>query len=489
MSGRSSIAIWSIVFLFVAPARALADDVKVVPLIRGVGGGYLDGKLPASGDFDVTIELEKEAIDPTLRVWPQEISPCDQPAGLNERQVYLIPMTVTISGEKGVAKARVPHLQVDEVFCFRVTWKIAATPIADPLRLEAIATAVDADFSAEKAKELALQLLATSKQGFCGGPAPDGSPLPSCPEVDTGALGRELWAVSGDWIKANADVERLRAQVEEMKTLRERQKTLFAELPLSRVKGADNSPVIKADFLSTGATVAAVDAAIAALKANDVTGTPAEKNRIERWLLRWKALLQKQDAINKDAIRAIEAKDAALVAFGTKSATIAVEYFKKRLRVERIETLALSARTTDHSNYISPETGIAVVAPLVSGSEPALLPYVAANFYFCPVERSLPLEQLVNSFCQRFSLSVGLSLSTDLDVAEVEMGPTFGGKFALVGAGYRILPFARVAALLFLADAKRKGGLSANSHLVGAAGFGLSADLDVVAFLAKELSK
>lgn len=145
------------------------------------------------------------------------------------------------------------------------------------------------------------------------------------------------------------------------------------------------------------------------------------------------------------------------------------------------------AQTNDFNNYVSPEIGIAVAHPFITNSDTTLLPYTAINIYFQPVDRELALAQLVNPVAQRFSLSFGLSLAKELKVSRVDLSPTVAGAFGIVGLGYRILPFARVAGLLVFANATPSGGLSSESKLITAGALAVSGDIDVITFLGSNL--
>ena len=105
-----------------------ADDTPLVTLARipaGTGSFAIapDRVIPPSKEFLVHYPVPPgtTAGVGTLNVWPASPGDnCQKPAPLDDAQSYQLGMTLVKSGDEMVLEARVPALQIDQPFCFRV---------------------------------------------------------------------------------------------------------------------------------------------------------------------------------------------------------------------------------------------------------------------------------------------------------------------------------------------------------------------------------
>lgn len=134
-------------------ATAQTSSVRMVlgndcTLYREECHARLAGRIPAFGPFDVVVPFGEAGVDKAvLHVWPRSsggaCTKADQPAkGLQQRQTYVLPMTMSGEGNAREAKAQVPHLQAGQTFCFAVEWERALPldrqinpPLLDTLRM------------------------------------------------------------------------------------------------------------------------------------------------------------------------------------------------------------------------------------------------------------------------------------------------------------------------------------------------------------------
>jgi hypothetical protein len=99
-------------------------------------------------------------------------------------------------------------------------------------------------------------------------------------------------------------------------------------------------------------------------------------------------------------------------------------------------------------NYASVDAGAVFALPSgrVSGTsfEPWLVPYLGLNLYFVPVERVVPLDQLVGcTLLQRLSLTLGKPLS-DPKVPGRTTASKPLGNYILTALGFRLNSYMRV---------------------------------------------
>ena len=115
---------------------ALADDPPAVTLIpdvaeharKDVTKVMPDRSLPASKEFTVQYRLQQgtTVAAGVLWVWPAAEHPCDKPQPPDNssiKQFYKLGMSISKVGDDVFLAAKVPALQVDQRFCFRVQAK------------------------------------------------------------------------------------------------------------------------------------------------------------------------------------------------------------------------------------------------------------------------------------------------------------------------------------------------------------------------------
>jgi hypothetical protein len=420
-------------------------DTPVVHVTSKTSSFELAAQMPTSGPFVLEYAFDGTVDAATLDVWPERVRTCaDRPPPQGSRQTYHLSFTLKTENGKTLGTTTVPHLQVAQNFCFRFSTNPIATP--DP---DALAQAVRAHSkliaNADDAFALASELLRAAAVGFC---EPDGKPsnkLPRCNKIDLQPLEYPLLEAGLQVFQDEKDVESKNKEAADF----DHRVTELKDAPKGE-RNADKEQRLKA--LSD--TQAKHDAAVS------------------------KSLAAAQKA--QDSRKQAEAKQR----------DVAIAYFKDHLRTVSTTTLVdVTSQTNDFNNYVSPEIGMAVAWPIMKNPELTLLPYTAMNIYFQPVDRELPLGQLVNPVGQRLSLSVGLSLTQQLKARRVDFSPTVAKTFGILGIGYRILPFARIAALVVLANATPSGGLSGESKLVMGGAVAVSGDVDLITLIGNSLSK
>lgn len=441
--------------------------------------GSISGQLPASGDFFATQTFATPVESAQLEVWPLAVEACDTLVAfpMGQKQAWSMTMELTTTEGKTTGKALVPHLQVGEAFCFRVSWtELVAPPVA---RLEAVMEhAFDWNLDATAT---AKAIVAAAQAGFCGAPGKD-----PCSPVDLRALASDVVPLRVAGLEVAAERTRAdarRAELDEAiatleKTLPKVPRSLEATLPSTPwLEGAPDA-----------------DAALQALETKEVKQalTAPLATEVRQWLTKWKGLMARKTALNAAAAKHEAEWAAKETVTVDKAREVAVAFVRSSVRARKKAVTTGTATSADFKNFLSPELGLALAqlfGPLGVRSSPRLVPYAAVNVYLRPVERSLGLGEVVHPFWQLVSFTLGVSLATPLVSDGVDLQPTVAGAYGLIGVGVRVLPFARLSALLFLAEAKRATGLSDQTALVAAGALALSADLDVVAFISSQLKK
>lgn len=478
MHARSRASLTNVGFLLaLVSSVGWADGPPTVKLDL-LANGTVTNQLPASGEFFATQAFSTVVEEARLEVWPLAVEQCDEkvnfPKGM--KQAWSLTMELTTTEGKSTGKALVPHIQLDEAFCFRVKWTELSSPPASRLTavLEyAFDWNLDLDFTAKA-------LLAAAQKDFCGSPGKD-----PCWPVDVRPLASDLAPFKLAGLEVTTEVDKAQKRLEAVaKTI----STLEQQLP--SVPSAFESKLPSTEWLKTADT----NGALQTLETKAVKQAlgPTRTDEVKKWLLDWKDAKAKQTALNA-SITKHEAEWEAKKALAKEQARdVALAFVRASVRASHKGVTSGTAKSADFKNYLSPEFGLAVaqlLGPLGVGSTPRLLPYAAVNVYFHPIERSLGLCELLHPFWQLVSLTLGLSLSTPLSAHDLELSPTIASAYGLVGVGVRVLPFARFSALVFFAEAKRSSGLSEQTAVVVAGALAISADLDVVAFISTQLKK
>jgi hypothetical protein len=138
----------------------------------------------------------------------------------------------------------------------------------------------------------------------------------------------------------------------------------------------------------------------------------------------------------------------------------------------------------DASTITAVDGGLVLAVP--TGGKAAtvwLVPTLGLNLYLSPVERTVPLDDLVGCWlAQRFSATVGFTLVTPSLPGRTVTGHLFG-QYLLVGGGLRLSQFTRFVGGVILYEVHDPNPGSIATRLYGAPYLGFSADFDVVKLL------
>ena len=476
---RLAVVLLAFMALLLASPRTAQADATVVDINRASSSADLTDKLPTSGSFVLQYTFEGEVTDAAVDIWPARIRQCkDGPAEPGSRQTYHLNFSLNTADGKTVGKTTVPHLQVSQRFCFRFSALTKAAPDASKLQL-VLQQQAHLIGTPPEAYLLAQRLASAVAKDFCDLDAKSASGKAKCAELDLKPLeGPLLQAV----LKAHQDEADAQSKQGEYDR--------FVARHLDKVKSASQfkpPPAIEAKVPSAAwakvVTQATITQALKDVQANAGKLGPETTRAMEQWLHELQDSLTLAEESLPKAHSARELAAASEPAARAAQAEVALAFFKENLRALSMTSLDVEADTNDFKNYVSPELGIALALPFVKKSSASLIPYAAVNIYFQPVDRELALDKLVNPFFQRMSVTVGLTLTQDLKVPGADLSPPALGSFTVIGAGYRILPFARVAALAILAKETPHGGLSDESKLITAGALAISGDLDLITFI------
>jgi hypothetical protein len=191
-------------------------------------------------------------------------------------------------------------------------------------------------------------------------------------------------------------------------------------------------------------------------------------------------------ASDRDRREKAEAALESSIESALKSPDIAKDLVAEEAQVA--DQLAGEGTTPAAANYAAIDTGVAVAFPLAyagGNGTPWLLPYVGLNLYATPVDRVIPLTDLVGQFWQRTSLTIG----------RVLVNPTlsnrtvtdFGFGYPVLAVGYRLSQFVRatVGSTFFRINASNP---TSTATIFGMAPFlGLALDGDVIAIAQGQL--
>jgi hypothetical protein len=465
------------------PVGTAHAETSVVSVDASDSPDSLRAKIPVSGSFTLEYAFDSEVEEGSVVVWPERVQDCTaQPPALGSAQTYYLKFVVTTEEGKTKGKTTVPHLQVGEHFCLQVSSVKKVSP--DQVVLDAtIAAKADVVSTFADARTLANDLLKATAAGFCALPSqPQGAA--TCSDVDLNPL---IYPLLDAVLKAHTD----KVQAEET----DKERTSAQDDLLKHVALAKqfNPPNELKDKVPSGSwtqpgTHDDVKRAQEVVTANAKTlGQSA--GTMTNWLVELDLKLTKFERLDAAAREAKAEAALSRTAGLAKQRDVAYEFFKNKLRARTRATQKVRGATSDFNNYLSPEIGMALALPLMGDARITLVPYTAVNIYLSPVDRELALGEVVNSFRQRFSLTLGLTLSEELKADQVDFSPTVAGTFGVAGAGYRVLPFARIAGLILFAKASPSGGLSTQSKLITAGAVAVSADVDVITFIGNSLTK
>ncbi|WP_437779743.1 hypothetical protein [Sorangium sp. So ce1097] len=183
-----------------------------------------------------------------------------------------------------------------------------------------------------------------------------------------------------------------------------------------------------------------------------------------------------------------EAKEALRLAI-EKSAQVA----SRALHIEEASTLSLrpdAGKTPEAGNYVALDAGVVLAAPM-RGDGPSfwLVPYFGVNFYAVPVDRTIPVNDLVGSpLWQRLSLTLGVSLTEPSLPGRATRGILFD-RYPMAALGYRMTHFVRVTAGAAFYEITDSNPASSEYHFAVAPFAGASLDIDVVHMITEAFAK
>ena len=482
---RGGVALAALAAVLGTSAPASAADL-VLTAREGSDELQVQGTIPVSGGVEVQLVPPRgvtlAAAD--IFVWPAARARCDvpePPSGLSSPQTYAIPLTIAEASGHSAGTATLPHLQTNATFCFRTVWRAHVVPSAtevaassrrllDDLRDQASPN--EAEFG--RTAQAIIVAACTAPSG-------------RCVTVDPHPLARTLWErylASGlrdhERRRQGSHDALDRAQVEIDTAIEQARR-----LPALRVN----------DELTLNLRWA--EEADAAKVAQALTALPhgTRSRRWQAWLTTARPAFETLDRHNTSLVE-LEGPDGhggligiARTTLRASFETATAEYLNERLYYERGGRATARARSASAANYVSPEAGIALGGSPLGGVW-ALL-YAGLNIYFAPVEREIPLGDLVGSdwdiFAQYFSLTIAYAGNTAPAISGGTVEGAFGDGLPGVGFGVRLAQFVRVSALSFFYYARPNSPLSQERLLSVALCASLSIDADVVALLTKAI--
>jgi hypothetical protein len=466
-------------------ARGALADATVVDITAKSSPQDFADKLPTSGSFVLQYTFDGDVADAAVDIWPQRIKACNgEPPERAARQTYHLVFSLNAAADgKTVGKTTVPHLQVSQVFCFKFSTTTKASPDSSKL-LAVTQKGAKLIGTPDEAHLLAQALLAEAAKNFCE-PNPRAKSTAAaaaarCAPIDIKPLEQSLLLAV---VAAFTDQTNSQSQTAILNRFDAALVSKKASASQFRPPADLVNKVPSDAWVKLGVTQGGIARALDDVEANKKKLGPATSQAMQTWLNELKNDVTRfEDQGPKEQAASAQTAASKPKALSAQS-EIALAFFKENLRATSTTSLDVDAETNDFKNYVSPEIGIALAHPFAKHSTATLIPYSAVNIYCQPVDRELALDKLVNPFCQRASLSVGLTLTQDLKVQSAELSAPALGSFVVVGAGYRILPFARVAALLVIAKETPQGGLSQESKLLTAGALAISGDVDVITFI------
>jgi hypothetical protein len=479
----------------IAMFAILASPAQASPFIIAYDSDHPDqlttyGSIAVTGDVEVRFEAPHQTERAVLHVWPKVIAHCqvDDPPQ-NGSQVYEVPMSVQTNDGSTTGTATIPHLQTSVEFCFRVRWHHRRATDEAVVRRAVEDQIAHHDPGHEPMGLGELRTMAGAiVNAVCEGHAQRGDTCLPLDPVEISQLAFRLQsAYEGTGIaeaRANAaELERLNEQAAQTMT------ALVDESGRLRPMRLNRTTIMNREWFGSITTVASATEALEAIPSRPV-------------FRGWRDLLERRkDAIqNRDQIvENWNLAEASLNTLETETlpnslCVTAATYLTGRIAYSSQASATASATTGNVANYVSADIGIALGLPLIGGQEnPWVLVYGGLNIYLAPVERQIPLGDLVGSrgdiFRQIFSITIayaGTLASTDLENANVDS--YLGSGLPGIGVGFRVAHFARVSLLGFFFRARSVSPLSDEERFGVALTIGVSGDLDFVALLKNAVS-
>ena len=407
--------------------------MRLVPAARLAHGTrvLLDGPLPASQVFDIEVPAaDLKFTGARIDVWPSRDKSCSN-ADKGARQHYQYAMTVAGTGAERVLRARIPPLQIGQTFCVELTWVSKLDSNDFPLFKARVADAFVARIERLK-----------------------------------GATGI-----------ADTDIKNALSQAT-AEALQTNEELVIASVPASIAPTVGNWLLAK--LKAQAALKAASELKVAAAMArasNDAKAAELEAKASA-------AALQAKPLLEAASTAETELKVAVKSAFDADPRLVP--------DVELPSVLASGSpgegTTPSAGNFFTPAVGVALTYPIKAGDGRAwLFPHFGLNFYTTPVDRKIPLGQLIDQFRQRFSIIAAVSLK-DVTLPSNKVETVIFDGFPYLGLGYRFTEFAQFNVGTAIYRYKDRNPTSSALHWGLAPGAGISVDLDVLAIAKNGLS-
>ncbi len=236
------------------------------------------------------------------------------------------------------------------------------------------------------------------------------------------------------------------------------------------------------------------DEATAQLAALQKASSVAEARRIEPWraaFARAAELRASSSEVNKALSDAMTQVNTAAATVREKlQAALSTSEVRQAVRSQTVSSEKLEpgrTKTPSPVNYASVDLGV-LAAPWPGDDVGTwLVSYVGVNLYLVPVERKIAVRDLVGpKVWQRVSVTVGWAISAPSSSNRTLSGP-MGGKYPLLGIGWRTGQFTRVLGGALFYEAASANPASREKSLYAAGFFGASLDFDVVKFVSDQI--
>ncbi len=472
------------------PGIAQAADPAEVWLqqVPGLEQGHVQGRIPISGGFQLSYNFGSAgAADARLQVWPASVRPCTAAAPpLSGKQVYALPVLIEAKNQEYIGTAQVPHLQVGIEFCFRLTAR-AQVKVPEAAVKRVVDATLDDLLEASQLNATTFQKAAQQAfkkmqaDSFCQGACEGNVQLP---------LAKLFKDAPIALIEAN---DRVETSQESLAGAKKQLESIYQELGGQHL--IINQGECSINLPGPFDTSAAVQTALDTLQGSaDTCGRLGQYKSFKTGLKKLPSLLKRQTKIQAKLIDNQNKKAALATATRTSLSAQLSQIFSQNLYRDTLVNAAARAVTNSSGNYVSPDVGAALVINSYrstqadqGGSKLSFMAYAGLNIYWVPVDRELAMDELVDSFWQRFSVTVGLSMTTFEDLDDVKFEGLVSDAYPVIGLGYRVMPFARFSVLGVLYRARSQSPISNSSEIYIAPSVALSLDADVMDTLQKAL--
>lgn len=483
-------------------SQALAQET-IVSVLRHNQKLMFTGLIPASTTFVLELPTEQKTTG-TVKVWPA-LSDCSIYPEENTKQSYELAMSPYLQNQQHSLRATIPPLQVNQPFCFEIT--VAGNPAEDTidyLKTSIIKVAID-DFITSCTADKKMSVLTNwlneefNRLGLSGEIQPitdlvyqwltDQKVTYRCKNYLQKYLQAE--ATIEQLAKRKLDRDTLLLQISRLEPLRESGPSPGRLMTFQCNQGVINADNIRKNPL---ACTTSVLEQLTAIK----NPTALQKE----WSRQFRGLKNLETNIDEATIFLANTQKKMKEDLKSLKNPKLPDQNNSQEDIphlpDRIDTLfstemtwALRSRATTKTlsagSYISPDVGVLIGAPIHKEVfDLWLLPYLGVNLYLTPVERRIPLSELVGAtWKQRLSLTIGATLSAPADPKQT-IKPLFLERYPLIALGFRMTHYSRItigSLFCFVGDANPA---SKEDRLVAAPFISLSLDADLFELIEKK---